>query len=399
MQGGDDRVDERSESGVGGLNRRGFLQRAAVGGAIAWTAPVLHQFPAAAQGSPGGGPTTTSTTTTIPPSAPVLLGTHIHAALQPTAWGRRLQEMAIFDGIAFVGYGDWNANSGRIWAGGWHIANAAFTYEAQLDTENTWLHRVVNGRLVVPFIDPRSNSGDFARRSAGSSVWTTTAIDNIVPLTNAGSLHSFDVASFDGTDLWVVGARSGSNVGSVWRSPSGNGGDWVEVLTFPPPVGWNFARYNHIVHYNGRIYVSGYYFSGGPTTPIPGQAWNGVAWVAAPEYTLVGGVHQYGHRPLLFDGWVVRLRAWPAPYTPYPMYFFDGTANTVGPQTAYHHNVDNVGRLWWINSLGEIYKQDPGGGIPTFVVNAPAGASCLAVQGTDLYIGTATSEIWHVSPV
>lgn len=369
------------------------MGQVAIGAAVAWTAPIVHQSRAHAQGSVGG-VTSTTTSTTVAPTPPALLGTHTHAAAQSTAWGQRLQEMLVFDGIVFVGYGDWNANTGRIWAGGWDISAAGFVYESQLDTENTWLHRVVNGRLVVPFIDPRSNSGDLARRSAGSAVWSTLPIGG----GSAGSLHSFDVASYDGTDLWVVGSRTGSNVGSVWRSPSGNGGDWVEVLTFAPPVGWDFARYNHIVHYNGRIYVSGYYFSGNPVTAIPGQAWDGSSWVAAPEYTLFAGVHRFGHRALLFDGMAVRLYAWPSGYTAYPMLFFDGTTITVGA-SAYHHNVDDQGRLWWIDGAGDIYRQDPGGGSPTFIVAGPAGASCLAVQGTDLYIGTTASQIWHVANV
>lgn len=360
-------------------------------GAVAWTTPLVHTLPAAAQtGSTG----TTTTTSTAPPPTPQLLGVHTFAAAQPTAWGRRLQEMAVFDGIVFVGYGDWNANSGPIRAGGWDIAGAAMTYEAALDTECTWVHRVIGNRLVVPFIDPKANTGDLAVRSVGSSVWTTLPIG----AGTAGSYHVFDAATYDGTDLWVAGARIGSSVAVVWHSPSGNGGDWVEALTYTPPAG-NFARYVQLVTYGGRLYVIGYHYDGvNPAVVLPAQAWNGATWVAAPEYNFDGVGSRFGFRPMVFDGQVVRRATWPPTYAAFPFYWFDAATFTSGPQQVIHHNLDGAGRLWWIDQTLAVRRRSPGGS-DQFVVQAPAGASCLAVDGTDLYLGTTASEIYRVSGV
>lgn len=366
--------------------------------ATAWVAPevLTLQTPAAAASA--------TTTTTSPPLVPVLLGTMPQAAAQPTDWGKRIQELIVFDGVVFAGYGDWDANTGPIAAAGWDIGAASWVSEASLDNECTWLYRRVGNRLVVPFIDPKYNTADLAVRSLGSSTWTPLAIG----AGTAGTIHAFDVATLDGTDLWVAGAKRGNDDAAIWRSASGLGGDWVQVHTYTPAVGY-FARYVQLVAAYGKLYTSGYYADGvNPSVSLAGEVWDGSSWGAAPEFTLVGGTQRRGHRPMVFGSQVVRSKGWPLSLNPsppptyllpaLPLLWFDGTTLTEGPEQSFHHNLDASGNLWWIDETRAVRRRAPGG--PTqFVVQAPADASAVAVDGTDLYIGTTGSQLYVVSGV
>lgn len=379
-------------------SRRAFLKKAGVGVATSWVAPTVVTLRTPAAAASGDPP---------PAPSPVLLGTHPQAAAQSTVWGKRIQELIVFDGIVFAGFGDWDANTGPIAASGWDIASASWVNESSpgtLDTESTWIYRRVGNRLVVPFIDPKTNTGDLAVRSEGSSTWTTLPIG----AGTAGTIHAFDVATFDGTDLWVAGAKRGVDDASVWRSPSGLGGDWVEALTYTPPAG-SFARYIQLVNAFGKLYTSGYYADGvNPSVSLAGEAWDGTSWVAAPEFTFDGTNHRRGHRPMVFDSQVVRTSTWPLSLNPSPpptylfparsLLWFDGTSLTVGSELALHHNLDDSGNLWWIDDTLAVQRRPPGG--PTqFVVQAPVGASALAVDGSDLYIGTSSSELYLVAGI
>lgn len=373
------------------MERRALLGRVALlAGAAAWSTPVLRSQPAAAAGSSPG-----TTTTTDPPSGPTaeLLGTYPPASGQPTDWGRRIQDLMVFDGIVFIGYGDWNANTGPVVAGGWDISAADFVTEATLDTENNWMHRIVAGRLIIPFIDPRAETADLAVRSAGSPDWTMLPIGP----SGAGSIHAFDVTTFDGTDLWVAGSRRDSTVGAVWRSASGLGGDWVEVLTLVPPGTW-YSRYVLLVVYEGRLYTLGRHSDGTAATNVPAQAWDGTSWTEAADFNFDGATSRFGFRPLLFDGTVVRRATWPYLFEGVPLLTYDGTSMTVGSELVLHHTVDAAGRLWWIDDTSAVWRRSPGGAAE-LVFDGPTGSSALAVHGSDVYVGTASSELWRVQGV
>lgn len=367
--------------------------KGAVGAAgAAWVAPQVLTMPAGAQpGSGGGGGGGGGE------SEPELLGVHPWAAAQPTEWGRRLQDLAVFDGIVFCGFGDWNANTGPIQASGWHIVSGSFVAEAALDTESTWLLRRVGNRLVVPFIDPKANTGDLAVRSLGSPAWTTLAIG----AGTAGTIHAFDVASFDGTDLWVAGAKRSTNDAAVWRSPSGLGGDWVESDVHAPlgPPG-SYARSIHLGVHGGRLYAGLYEVQPGPP-PFAvlrnPRVWDGSVWADAPEYGLEAGVLRGGHEPQAFGGRLLRRSRWLQPIDERPVYAFDGTALTDTGIAAIQMHVDLIGRLWWVAGDLVVRRLGPGEATPTEICEAPPGTTCLAAEGSALYLGTASSELWVVA--
>jgi hypothetical protein len=377
--------------------RRQFLRHAGVGAATAWVAPVILSQAAAAGTSVGPDPDPDPPDL---PRAPTLLGELPAAAGQTTEWGRRIQDLALFDGIVFCGYGDWTVNTGPIQATGWRISPAGFVSEATLDTESTWLLRRVGSRLVIPFIDPKANTGDLAVRSAGSPTWTTLALDG----STAGSVHTFDVTTSNGTDLWVAGARRSSLNASVWHSPSGLGGDWVLSLDTAPPSGidkW-YARYTSIVSYGGSLYVAGYQVDPVPEPDvgygIVARRFDGTTWVDAPEYSFDAGaaLHRHGHEPQAFDGRVLRRRKTPGVFADEPLLSFDGSSLSDTGIAVRQWHVDAFGRLWWVSSDLLVRRMAPGGA-PVVVATAPVGASAIVAEGTEIYLGTASSELWHVS--
>jgi hypothetical protein len=329
-----------------------------------------------------------------PPPSPTLLGTHPGAEEQATAWGRRLQDLEVFDGRVYAGYGDWGANTGPIPIDAWDVVLGEWANEGSLDTESTWMVRRVGDRLVVPFIDPKGNSGDLAVRSAGSATWTTLALG----AGEAGTLHCFDAATLDGTDLWVVGAvRPGRNA-AVWRSPSGVGGDWV-VADLVTSVSSQWMRLVGIAPLEGRLHVCGYAMTdGGAVTPLVGRSGDAVSWTeeAGFTYDAGAGVHRVGHEPVPFDGGMVRLRSWPSPIanTASELIWFDGTSITVGPELAFAATVDHRGWLWYLDQNGDVCLRLTWAGPSNVAAPGPAGGSCLAVDGQQVYVGTVDSELY-----
>jgi hypothetical protein len=370
---------------AGLIGRRSFLRGVGAAGAYAGVSGVVPALSARSCEKPPPPP---------PPPEPALLGVHPGAAAQPTAWGRRLQELAVFDGRVFAGYGDWGANTGPLAVDAWDIAMGDWVHEATLVTESTWVLRVLGDRLVAPFIDPAGNHGDLAVRAAGSATWTT----HVLGEGTAGSLHCFDAATLDGTDLWVVGARRPGRDAAVWRSPSGLGGDWV-VADVVASVDSHWMRLVTLVEHEGRLLTSGYSVDETNTaTAFSGRAGDLDGWADAPDYTFdVGaGVHRVGHDPAVFDGGVVRTRSWPSPAanTPYELVWFDGATITVGPELAYALAVDERGWLWYLDQTGALCVRTSRAGASAVMAAGPPGASCLAVAGDRVYVGTEASELW-----
>ncbi len=369
------------------LDRRTFLKQ--TGGFSAVTAlmgaPLLAQESGCTPGPPP------------PPPTPVLLGTHTPAAAQSTAWGRRLQELTIFDGQVFVGYGDWSANTGPMQMVGWDIGAGSWATENTLDTECTWLIRRVGDRLVAPFIDRRGSLGDLAVRSLGSPAWTTLKLGN----TGAVSWHAFDAATLDGTDLFVAGAKKPTKEGLVWRSPSGLGGDWEQSLVIPSPGG-RYVRNTMLAVHGGLLYTGGYHYNGAePFDPqgLVGQAFDGAVWTDALGFSqAAAGNNQAGHSPHVFDGGIVRRRSWPSTDAAFELLFFDGSSLVVGPETAYDHTVDERGWLWFLAADGKIRWQPNWSSASIEWATAPIGASCIAVDTAAVYVGTATSELYRLTP-
>jgi len=94
----------------------------------------------------------------------------------------------------------------------------------------------------------------------------------------------------------------------------------------------------------------------------------------------------------------VRRRSWPSTAAAVDVLFFDGSSLAVGPDLAFDHTVDERGWLWFLAQDGTIRWQ-PSWSTPSIEwATAPAGASCIAVDASAVYVGTATSELYRLTP-
>jgi hypothetical protein len=86
----------------------------------------------------------------------------------------------------------------------------------------------------------------------------------------------------------------------------------------------------------------------------------------------------------------------PVIYSEFAVDHFDGTLLTSGPETAIHEHVDASGRLWLLGGDLLVTRITPPSTVEVLGA-APTGASAIATDGTDLYIGTSSSELYRAT--
>jgi hypothetical protein len=239
----------------------------------------------------------------------VSLGHNPYAASQPTPVGRRLHTLEGWRGELYMGYGDYDANAGPVEVSAYHPGLVSFSTKLRFPSEAIEIYRAIGSRLYAPAIDPRGD-GPSAAVAVGEPEggWTN---NRSVHMT-----HVFDVATFDGTDLWLVGSRRLRAV--VARSPDG-GRSWATALEVSARSGQahDFARFHFVFVLGGRLYVQAQDLRGG-MFPVS-RVWDGVAWGDGPDlrplpntgtkpYPFAGGVVYFGGEGLMaFDGQQARV--------------------------------------------------------------------------------------------
>ena len=150
--------------------------------------------------------------------------------------------MTTFDGHLYPSFGDYDANTGPIDVVSLNLATQVVgSGEVTLHTEQTWTMRVIDGALIVPFLDPQgsfdTSQGQYATAASVGS-WSVT-----IDVTPAPE-HVFDVAkTVDG--LFLFGASGGTN-GTIWRSTD-DGATWAAALTI---AGSEFARFYAVAQFD-----------------------------------------------------------------------------------------------------------------------------------------------------
>lgn len=175
----------------------------------------------------------------------VLLGTHPTSPL--TAYPT-IHTLKAFENRIYLGYGDWNLFPAVVVAS-FDPASSAFHLEFSANTDSIGIFREIGGTLYMPSIDPvlHADFREYSYRAGG--VWRDSS--------PTGMRHIFDVATLDGTDLWLVGAKAPNETGTegaaVFRSPDG-GRNWQDV-TIQSALTGDDARYYWGFPLRGRFYV------------------------------------------------------------------------------------------------------------------------------------------------
>lgn len=180
------------------------------------------------------------------------IGTHPQASAQPTAWGKELHDLAVNNGKIYAGYGDWNTNTGPIYINPFDLTTNTFEGSVlTVPTESIASIRNIDGKLYAPMTDPTTawtaNQGYAEQQPDGS--WQNRLH---VPM-----VHVFDVATLDGTDLWMVGSRDidGVNTEAVaYRSVDG-GVTWDVAQTAASDTASPYDRYYWVAALDGKIYM------------------------------------------------------------------------------------------------------------------------------------------------
>lgn len=206
-----------------------------------------------------------------------LVGIHPEAAAETTAGARVIRDMAVDNNKLIVGYGDWNANTGPTVINPFDLTTETFDGPAlTVSSESISNIRSINGALYVPSIDMLGAAGSMGYATNVSGTWqyveNTSMTDGV---------HTFDVASSDGSDIWMFGSKvhptiSNASIATAWRSTDG-GATWTEMTTdYLASASSKVSRYHYGASLNGKIYTQAR--AGLPATVGPMKAYDGVSW-------------------------------------------------------------------------------------------------------------------------
>ena len=97
------------------------------------------------------------------------VGVHSATAKQPTDWGRFIHTICLWNAMLYLGYGDFDKNTGPIAVTSFNPATGAFPNEWTCMTEAISVYRPLIGRLYAPAIDPRGGRPKAAGFAVGTA--------------------------------------------------------------------------------------------------------------------------------------------------------------------------------------------------------------------------------------
>lgn len=174
---------------------------------------------------------------------------------QPTIAGKLMSTIKYHDGRVYVGYGDYNANTGPIDLYSYDAVTGESKFEVKIPTEDIDSFSEIGGKLYAPYIDPdASTTAPVGFASNRDGEWKNF---NYKPM-----IHVFDVASTDGKNLFMSGSiQEGSRYyAGIWYSADGET-NWEltrKVGTAPVEGSTtysNFDRYYWLEAEGGKLYA------------------------------------------------------------------------------------------------------------------------------------------------
>lgn len=293
--------------------------------------------------------------------------THPWAASQPTAAGRIIMDLEVFDDLVYVGYGDYNRNTGPVTVAALDPQTGQFSAEAVSDTEAIYNYRVIGADLVAPAIDRRSGA-DYA----SSDPWTDHA--------PVRSTHAFDMVTRDGQDWWILGSQGVDAV--AWRSLD-QGSTWAEELRVPPTNG-SFVRFYFGAALHGSLFVQAFEDGVGPHSES--LVFDGSGWQPGPDLLPFGG---HGWRPSRFlDGFLYHSVGHSYDDV---IYYFDGSTVT-SVATGFDFSVRDTD-LFVLTSEATIRRTTDLRKWET-VGTAPPDPASIVASDSVIYVGDRHSQIW-----
>ncbi len=310
-----------------------------------------------------------------PQQLATLVGAHPFAPLQPTSRGKQISTLFGWGNKLYTGYGDWQENTGPIHIVHYDPVTDQFVDEFTFNTESVQNFRVIDGKLYVPSIDPTSSAQpDIAVRDALGN-WTTQR--------PAGLIHSFDVNTLTGTDLWLVGAAFPD--GEVHRSTDG-GVTWTQELALPPST--TFARAFYAGVHNNKLYVEPWF-----GVDRESKVFDGVSWTDGPDLLSAG---ETGWRTEEFAGSMF-LRTQQHPELANRLRRFDGISSEIAIQ-GIRDFVVTGNRLYVLQDDGTIHYTEDGVTYSTFSSTVDLTYRSIGELNGAIYVGTSLGDIYRFGP-
>jgi hypothetical protein len=306
------------------------------------------------------------------------LALHPEAAAQPTATGKALMALVPWRGRLYIGYGDYQANTGPIDITVWDPALGRFVTVHTSDTEAIYNYRAIGNSLWAPATDRRTRA-DYAV----GEPWRDER-----PVTVA---HAYDIATLDGRDLWLVGsAEGGAYPATAWRSRDG-GASWS--------VGRESAgtgRYYFAAVYHQQLYLENWW-----ERPLgPSEVFDGAQWTAGPELLPAGG---HGFRPMVFSDRLVYAakQTLETPHaelsaTPNRLLAFDGQAARVVLDRELLDFFVDEREVMVLDTAGAIWRTTDLARWSRLVSAAELHPRSIAILDGALYVGTRDAQLYRL---
>jgi hypothetical protein len=282
-----------------------------------------------------------------------------------SAWA--IHDLAVDGGRLFMGYGDWNGNTGPVDLAYVNLSDGTTGVAGVAPSEaiNTW--RVVNGQLAAPWIDPTGWGGAVPPNGGFS---TTTGNVHAFPAS-----HVFDVEYTAGS--WFLAGASAYEVDGAVIYRSTDGATWhrskVEAAA-GGVTGWE--RFYWVRAMGGKVYAQAAHNG----SLFPMVAWDGTRWANARKGASPGLVTQASD----IEAFAGRLWTTSGRVT-------DGKrARSSGAPFGFVDLYRTTDRLYGIASDGRVAYTTGGAWVTLPGVAVPAGvhAQSLAVHGGNVYVGS-----------
>jgi hypothetical protein len=220
-----------------------------------------------------------------------LVAVHPEAAAYPSL-GDSLVGLTPWKGRLYTGYGHWLEFTGILDfpIRAYDPASNQLLSQWITDAEAVWNYRAIGSKLYAPLTDPTSEN-DYAL----GEPWQDR--DVVV-----GTKRMFDVATLNGTDLFMVGSTGADAV--AWRSTDG-GQTWQESLRVPKqdPLD-SETHFNFAIVVGGKVYVQAFGIGHSGTHPTS-KVFDGTNWSNGPN--LLPDSLSKGWKPVPYAGKVVYL--------------------------------------------------------------------------------------------
>lgn len=215
---------------------------------------------------------------------------------QPTLTGRTIVLSLATDDGAYLGSGDYDANTGEIDLIRVAPDGTVTTVLAAFDTEQVTHYRELLGAVWTTSVDPRgSNPASLATDHGGTWHTTPVQVDGLL------AVHAFDVTTDPDTDDLLVTVQRSPDTACVWRSTD-LGVTWTEDLAHVADGG-GFNRFYLFGHQGGAPVVTTTHGTPAHYVLTAGE------WVPAATVTLdtVAEIYDMSTLPDGGTGWTAAL--------------------------------------------------------------------------------------------